>query len=63
MKYISSSKKLSHYPVMLKQVLNICDPKNGGVFVDCTYGAGGYTNAILSYPNTKVIALDRPQDT
>ena len=59
MKYISSSKKLSHYPVMLKQVLNICDPKNGGVFVDCTYGAGGYTNAILSYPNTKVIALDR----
>ena len=59
MKDVSSLKGLSHYPVMLKQVLNICDPKNGGVFVDCTYGAGGYTNAILSYPNTKVIALDR----
>ena len=44
---------------MLKEVINICDVKKGGLFVDCTYGAGGYTNAILSYPNTKVIALDR----
>ena len=59
MKDISSSKTYSHYPVMLKEVINICDPKNGGLFIDCTYGAGGYTNAILSYPNTKVIALDR----
>ena len=59
MKDISSFKTFSHYPVMLKQVLNICDPENGGLFIDCTYGAGGYTNAILSYPKTKVIALDR----
>ncbi len=59
MKDISSSKTLSHYPVMLKEVINICDPKNGGLFIDCTHGAGGYTNKILSYPNTKVIALDR----
>ena len=59
MKDISSSKTYSHYPVMLKEVINICDPKNGGLFIDCTYGAGGYTNKILSYPNTKVIALDR----
>ena len=59
MKDISSSKTFSHYPVMLKEVINICDPKNGGLFIDCTYGGGGYTNAILSYPNTKVIALDR----
>ena len=52
-------KNLFHYPVMLKEVINICDVKKGGLFIDCTYGAGGYTNAILSYPNTKVIALDR----
>ena len=59
MKDISSSKTFFHYPVMLKEVINICDVKKGGLFIDCTYGAGGYTNAILSYPNTKVIALDR----
>ena len=59
MKDISSSKIFSHYPVMLKEVINICDAKKGGLFIDCTYGAGGYTNTILSYPNTKVIALDR----
>ena len=59
MKDISSSKTFSHYPVMLKEVINICDAKKGGLFIDCTYGAGGYTNKILSYPNTKVIALDR----
>ena len=59
MKDISSLKNLPHYPVMLKEVLNTCNPKNGGLFVDCTYGAGGYSNAILSYPNTQVIALDR----
>ena len=59
MKDISSSKTFVHYPVMLKEVINICDVKKGGLFVDCTYGAGGYTNTILSYPNTKVIALDR----
>ncbi len=59
MKDISSLKNLPHYPVMLKQVLDICNPKNGGLFLDCTYGAGGYSNAILSYPDTQVIALDR----
>ena len=59
MKDISSLKNLPHYPVMLKEVLDTCNPKNGGLFVDCTFGAGGYSNAILSYPNTQVIALDR----
>ena len=44
---------------MLDQVLQICKPEKGGLFVDCTFGAGGYSNAILSFPNTKVIALDR----
>ena len=58
MKDISSSKTFSHYPVMLRSHRYL-DAKRGGLFIDCTYGAGGYTNTILSYPNTKVIALDR----
>jgi len=63
MKDISSIKNLVHYPVMLDQVLKICSPHNGGLFVDCTFGGGGYSNAILSFPNTKVIAIDRDINT
>ena len=37
----------------------ICEPEKGGLFIDCTFGSGGYSNAILSFPKTKVIALDR----
>ena len=54
MKNISSFKNHSHYPVMLEQIIEICSPKKGGNFIDCTYGAGGFTNAILSFPKTKV---------
>ena len=63
MKDISSLKDLPHYPVMLKQVLTACEPEKGGLFIDCTFGAGGYSNAILSFPKTKVIALDRDSHT
>ena len=63
MKNFSSLQHISHYPVMLDEVLKICNPKNGGDFIDCTFGYGGYSNAILSYPKTKVIALDRDSQT
>ena len=49
----------SHYPVLLSEILNIITPEYGGTFIDCTFGQGGYTNKILSFKNTKVIALDR----
>ncbi len=63
MKDISSSKSLHHYPVMLEEVLEICKPEKGGLFIDCTFGAGGYSNAILSFPKTKVIGIDRDLQT
>jgi len=63
MKDFSSLKTLPHYPVMLEQVLDICKPDKGGLFIDCTFGSGGYSNAILSFPKTKVIALDRDSYT
>ena len=50
---------LKHYPVMLDQILSIISPQHGGDFIDCTFGGGGYSKAILKYPNTKVFALDR----
>ncbi len=54
-------KKIDHFSVMINQILSIITPQHGGTFIDCTFGAGGYSKAILKYPNTKVIAFDRDQ--
>ena len=58
-----SLEKTKHYPVMLNQVLSIISPQHGGTFIDCTFGAGGYSQAILKFPNTKVFAIDRDKLT
>ena len=51
--------ELYHFPVMLNEVIKICSPDKGGVYVDCTFGGGSYSKNLLNYSNTKVIALDR----
>lgn len=48
-----------HFPVMLPEVLEYLAPKDGGVYVDATFGNGGYSEAILNRAKCKVIALDR----
>ena len=48
-----------HLPVMLNEVIKICSPQSSGVYLDCTFGAGGYSKAILKFKGTKVVALDR----
>lgn len=48
-----------HIPVMLQEVLAALNPQKGEVYVDATFGNGGYTRAILEAANCKVIALDR----
>ena len=59
MKILSSSLKTSHFPVMLNEVISLSSVSKGGFFVDCTFGGGGYSKAILKFPNTKVVGLDR----
>lgn len=49
----------SHAPVMLDEVLEALDIKDGGVYVDGTFGAGGYSRAILEAANCHVYAIDR----
>lgn len=49
----------THFPVMLPQVLEALAPQDGGLYVDATFGNGGYTEAILNAADCKVIALDR----
>ena len=58
-----SPEKILHYPVLLNEVINIITPQNGGTFIDCTFGQGGYSKKILEYPNTKVIAIDRDKNS
>ncbi len=48
-----------HLPVMLTEVLDALRPVAGGVFVDGTFGAGGYTRAILDAADCRVFAIDR----
>ncbi len=52
-----------HYPVMLPEVLAALQPHDGGVYVDGTFGAGGYSRAILDSANCHVYAIDRDPTT
>lgn len=49
-----------HIPVLLTPVLETLLDDNAGVYIDGTFGAGGYTRAILNAnPNNQVIGFDR----
>ena len=47
-----------HVPVLLHEAMEALEPRAGGVYVDGTFGAGGYTRALLDR-GARVIALDR----
>jgi 16S rRNA (cytosine1402-N4)-methyltransferase len=47
-----------HAPVLLQEAMDALDPREVGVYVDGTFGAGGYTRALLDR-GARVIALDR----
>jgi 16S rRNA (cytosine1402-N4)-methyltransferase len=51
-----------HIPVLLKEVLHFLAPKEGGLYVDATFGGGGYTKAILDTADVRVIAFDKDPD-
>ena len=58
-----SSLEYSHFPVMLSEIIKYSSPSTGGIFLDCTFGGGGYSKALLKYSKTKVVALDRDIET
>ncbi len=51
-----------HYPVMLPEVLEQLCPSAGALYVDGTFGAGGYSRAILGEAQCSVVAIDRDPD-
>ena len=50
-----------HKPVLLKEMLENLSPKNGEIYIDGTFGAGGYSAAILESANCKIYAFDRDE--
>lgn len=49
---------------MVKEVLNILQPERGGIFVDCTTGEGGHSEALLRHlpPSGSLICIDRDEE-
>jgi 16S rRNA (cytosine1402-N4)-methyltransferase len=48
-----------HIPVLGREAVELLKLRNGGIYVDATFGAGGYSRAILDVAGTNVIGIDR----
>ena len=48
-----------HIPVLGRQAVDMLAPRDGGIYVDATFGAGGYSRSILDTKGTRVIGIDR----
>ena len=48
-----------HIPVLGRQAVDMLAPHDGGIYVDATFGAGGYSRSILDTAGTRVIGIDR----
>jgi len=48
-----------HMPVLGQKAAEFLNPREGVIYVDATFGAGGYSRAILDTQGTRVIGIDR----
>jgi 16S rRNA (cytosine1402-N4)-methyltransferase len=48
-----------HIPVLLQEVVDALSPKPGDQTIDGTFGAGGYSRALLQAADCRVLAIDR----
>jgi 16S rRNA (cytosine1402-N4)-methyltransferase len=48
-----------HVPVLRDEAIDALAPVDGGLYVDGTFGAGGYSRALLAAADCRVIAIDR----
>ncbi len=52
----------AHVPVMLDEVMAVLAPRDDAIYVDATFGGGGYTEALLERARCTVYAIDRDED-
>ncbi|HEY8032410.1 MAG TPA: 16S rRNA (cytosine(1402)-N(4))-methyltransferase RsmH [Methylocella sp.] len=57
--YLAAGGPARHVPVLRDEVMAALALREGGLYLDATFGAGGYSKALLAKPDTKVFALDR----
>lgn len=55
------AKNYSHISVMVHEIVNSISPCESGLYVDATFGAGGWSVALLEAANCRVIGVDRDQ--
>ncbi len=48
-----------HVPVMLQEVLATLAPRDGGIYLDGTFGGGGYARGVLEHARCTLWAIDR----
>src|SRR5688500_3509446 len=46
-----------HIPVLGREAIEMLCPRDGGIYVDATFGAGGYSRAILDIEGTRVVGI------
>ena len=51
-----------HVPVLLSAAIEALNPQDGEVYVDGTFGAGGYTRALLDAADCNILGIDRDPD-
>ncbi len=50
---------MPHAPVMTAELVTLLEPSRGGLFVDCTVGAGGHARALLDAGAGRLLGIDR----
>ncbi len=51
-----------HLPVLRDEVVRLLAPRDGGTYLDATFGGGGYSRALLEAARCTVFAIDRDPD-
>lgn len=49
----------THIPPMLNEMVGMIKPRDGAIYLDGTFGGGGYSRALLDAANCRVLAIDR----
>ena len=58
----TAGKPAHHVPVLVDAVVEALAPRDGALYVDGTFGAGGYSRALLEAAECRVFAIDRDPD-